>query len=165
MRSAEGALARRRAIQAADRRPCLGGRHGIDQLADGLRLHQVQLAVEHRPPGELARRGRTGAGGVESREEPRRRHLPAMAGELDHVLAGIAVGSGEYGVEPAVDGLSCVVEDGQRGESRVVAPEPFHHPGRDVEGPPPAQSHDRQRRSSRRSRERGDRIGEHERAG
>ena len=93
----------------------LGRRRRVDQVAHRLRLHQIELAVEHRAAGELAGRGGPGARRMQRGQQPRRREQAAVAGELDQVLAGVAVGSGKDGVEAAVDRLAVgVVEGGQQ---------------------------------------------------
>ena len=148
-------------VQPAEGGPRLGRRRGVDQLAHRLRLDQVQLAVQHRAAGELTRRRVPGSGGVQRREEPGRRQLPSVAGQLDHVLAGVAVRTGKDGVEPAIDRLAVMMERGQRGDPRAVGAEALDYPCDDGEGPQPAHTHDRQGRAAGRCGERRDGVGEH----
>ena len=129
---------RETALELLQRGAGLGRRHGVDEIAHGLRLHQVELAVQHRAAGELARRGGTRARGMERGEQPRGREQAAVAGELDEVVAGVAVRPGKDGVEPTIDRRARrVAEGGEQRDPRPVAAEPLHHLRRHVEGPRP----------------------------
>lgn len=56
---------------------------------------QVQLAVEKRPAGKLPRPGWPGARGKQSPQNAGEQIGPPMAGDLHHILTGIAVGRSE----------------------------------------------------------------------
>ena len=108
--------AREAAVELAQGRPGLRGRAGVDEIADGLGLHQVELAVQHRAAGELTRGGGPRAGRVQRRQQTAGREQPPVTRELDEVLAGIAVGTGEDGVEAAVDRLAVGTAEGGEGD-------------------------------------------------
>ena len=61
----------------------LGWGRRIDQVPDRLRLHQIELPVQHRSAGELTWRSGPSASGVKGRQEPAGNEEPAMTGELD----------------------------------------------------------------------------------
>ena len=153
--------AREAALELVERGSGLRRRGGVDQVAHRLRLHQVELAVEHGAAGELAGRGRPGARRVERREQPRRGQQAAVAGELHQVLAGVAAGCGKDGVEAAVDRLAAasrkVASSAARGRS---LPEPSDDPRRHRERAAPAQPDEGQRGAAGRRGQRGDGVGE-----
>ena len=128
---------RQSTVEAVECRPGLRRSHRVDQVPHRLGLNQVELSVEHRAAGELSRRRVPGSRGVERRKKPRRGDQPSMAGQLDHVLAGVAVGSGEDDIESAVDRFAAGMERGQRDDPRSVGAEALYHPGRDLECPSP----------------------------
>ena len=67
-----------------------------DELHHRLCLGQVHLPVEEGPAGELPRLGRGGPGGQHLLEQTPGEVQPPVAGELHHVLPGVAFGGGEY---------------------------------------------------------------------
>jgi hypothetical protein len=85
-----------------------------------------------------------------------------VTGELNQVLAGVAVGGWEDGVEAAVDRTSVrVVEAREACDSGMPTGESFDYPRRYLEGPVAAQAYDGERGPSGRSSEGGDGIREH----
>jgi len=68
------------------RDPRLEERGGFDQVAHGLRLRQVEPAVQKGSHGELARFGETRSGSHRALDRVAQHHRRSMAGDLDHVL-------------------------------------------------------------------------------
>ena len=94
---------------------CIGGGVGgirFDQVDDGLRLGQIQLAVEEGTLGEFASAGRTGTGAVQ-RFQPGGQHgRGAVAVEFHGVLAGVAVGSPGHDSHALVNDPALLVAEG-----------------------------------------------------
>src|SRR3954468_11207561 len=132
-----------------------GGR--VDQVAHGFGLNQVELAIEDRPAGELARRGCTGARRVQSGQEPARDLQAAMAGELHQVLSGVALRTRERHVDPAIDELAVgPIELRQVGPAGRGRGEPPDHSLRHREWTGPAQADRSESRAAGGSGECGD---------
>src|SRR6185295_19273521 len=86
----------------------------------------------------------------------------AVAGELDQVLASVAVGMGKSGIEAAIDRLPRgVPERREDGGAGAIGAEAVHHPGGDREGAGAAQADDREGGAARRGGQRGNGVGEH----
>ena len=68
---------------------------GRDQVHHRLGLGQAELAVEEGAAGVLPRAGRDGAGGEAGFDQAAGHRVPAVAGQLDCILAGVAVGRAE----------------------------------------------------------------------
>ncbi len=155
---------RKPAVELTKRATPLGPRGGIDQIADRLRLNQIELAVQNRAAGELTRRGRPGPGRVKCGHQLARHEEAPVTAELHQILAGVAAGAGEKGDQPPVDrGAVAFVEcreDGPAGEDRWVLIPSEHPPGRD-EGVAAREANDRQRGTTRSRRDGGDEIGQH----
>ena len=75
----------------------------VNEVEDRLRLAVVELAVQEGALREFAAPRQTRAGGKARLQNTPRRHRPAVALELDHVLAGIAVRTFEEQDDPFVD--------------------------------------------------------------
>ena len=91
------------ALKAAHRaaRRGLGGR--LDDVRDRLGLCEIELVVEERPPGELARLGETGAELEAAPQEHLQDHRAAVALELEDVLGGVRVRRGKVEGDAIVD--------------------------------------------------------------
>ena len=87
-----------------------GGGLGVDEVDDGLRLGQVQPAVEKGPLGELPGQSLSGAGGEQGGEELSQHHRGAVAVELGAVLSGKAAGAGEADSQPLVQQAALTVQ-------------------------------------------------------
>ena len=80
-----------------------------DQLHHGLRLREAELAVEKRPPRELARSGRARPRLIQCAQRAAQQIEPAMAGELRHVFAREARGCAVVDGDCLIDGALPVV--------------------------------------------------------
>ena len=97
---------------------------------------------------------------MECREDPGRGDEAAVAGHLDHVFAGVAVGAWEDGVEPAVDGLAGGIAKGrEQGDTRSVGSEVLDDSRSDLEGAIAAHADHGERRSTGRRGEGSDGVG------
>ncbi len=68
---------------------------GRDQVPKGLRLQQSLFAIQEGPAGELARFSQTHTQGAQVAQQSPHQEGIAVDLKLDHILAGIAVGSRE----------------------------------------------------------------------
>ena len=122
-------LAGERAAHLPRGQPGLLEGGGLDEVADGFGLGEVEAAAEEGALGELAGLGEAGTGGAAGADGVLEQHRRAVHGDLNDVLAGVAVGRGEKGgddlVEDAVVGeVEQLAEAGAaRGE---LMPEPEH---------------------------------------
>ena len=76
---------------------------GVDEVHHGLRLRQIQTAVQKGPAGEFSGPCLPGAGGEQGGEQLPQHHRGPVAVKLGGVLAGVAVGTGETDGEPPVN--------------------------------------------------------------
>ena len=77
---------------------------GVDEVADGFGLGEVEAAVEERALGELAGAGQAGAIGEGVGEQEVEHDGGAVGGDFEDVLAGVGGGCGEEGDYGVVDG-------------------------------------------------------------
>jgi hypothetical protein len=77
---------------------------GVDQIADGLRLEEVQSPVQHGAPGELTRVSLARSGAYRRREHGGRDVKAAMGRDLEKIFS-------RKGVRRAVEGGDDVVEN------------------------------------------------------
>ena len=101
--------ARQRAVQLIERGARLQRRDRIDQIADRLRLHQVDPAVHERAQRELARLGEAGTGGNRGRDNRAQHDRTSMRAQLHDIVAGIGGGTGEVGRDDLIDGVATAV--------------------------------------------------------
>jgi hypothetical protein len=88
-------------LRAAARAAVALGR--VDQVGDALGLREVELAVQERAAGELARLGDARAERDAAREQQAHRGGAAVPVELDDGLAGVRRRRGKRDREPLVD--------------------------------------------------------------
>lgn len=139
----------------------LGRRRRIDEITHRFGLNQIELAVEHRAAGEFAWQSRAGAGRLKRGQDPGWHEQAAVTGELDEVLAGVAVRRREDGVHPSIDRLTIrVPERRQGGAARGLHPEARDDALRDRERALPAEANYRQGGAAWWSGEGSDRVGE-----
>ena len=112
-----GECARKRTPRTARRR--FGAR--VDQVCNRLGLRQIDLVVEERALGELARLGQAQLRQRRlcklhaARDEQLQNHRPAVRLQLQHVFARVAVRPRKEQRQPAIDGLTCRI-----GERQIV---------------------------------------------
>ncbi len=94
------------ALQRAQRGARRLRRAAVDQIGDGLGLGEVELVVEERPPCELAGLGGPRAEFEHALQQQLHHHRPAVALQLEHVLAGERRRAGEVEREALVDRLA-----------------------------------------------------------
>ena len=116
-------------------------RCGIDEVRDRLGLGEVELAVEERPFGELARPGRARAEGEDPAGHPVEDNRAAVTLKLQRVLTGIGVRGGKPEGEPGVQGLAVTGQEPGRGRDPRFR-DPAHHRPRDLARPWTAHPHD-----------------------
>ena len=151
------------AVELAERRPRLRRRDGVDQIANRLRLDQVELAVEHGAAGEFA--GRRGPApppdGAPQEGAPERAARRGRRAPPDRRRYSWRVR--EDGVEAAIDRLPAGGAEASRAERCADGShlEAVDRPARHLEASAAAQAHDRQGGPAGRGGERGDRIGKH----
>ena len=75
------------------------------QIHDGLGLGQAELAVQEGAAGVLARRGRRSPGLDAAFHQPPGHSAAAVAAQLHHVLAGVAVGCPEKEGDPLIESV------------------------------------------------------------
>ena len=85
---------------------------GLDQIADGFGLREVDAAVEVGPEGELAGLGQAGSGAAGSIERVAEHGGGAVAGDLNDVFCAIGFWGGEEGYDYVVDGVAGRVGEG-----------------------------------------------------
>jgi hypothetical protein len=108
---------------AGDGALCLAGgdtglveRGGVDEVADGLGLGEVDASVNEGAEGEFAGFGEAGSGADGAVKAVAEDDRGAMARDLDDIFGGIGAGRGEEGNDYFVYGLTGLVEEiGQRG--------------------------------------------------
>ena len=82
-----------RAFELIERRARLQRRDGVDEIGNGLRLDEVDAAVEKCTESKLARLGEPGAGLHGLLDDLAEYHRAAVSADFDDILAGIRVGS------------------------------------------------------------------------
>ena len=92
-----------RAIELIERESRLRRCHRVDQIGDGFRLHQIELAVEEGAQRELARRRQARAGGHGAADDAIEQHRAAVRGDLDDVVAGVGRRRREPGEHHLID--------------------------------------------------------------
>ena len=85
-------------------------RGGVDEVADGFGLREIDAAVEVGAQGEFAGFGEAGAGFQGALDGVAQDHGRAVAGDFDDVLGGIGTGSFEERGDHLVDGLAVAIE-------------------------------------------------------
>ena len=133
----------------------VGGR--VDEVRDRLGLNEIELAVEERAFGELARSRRTGAEGEDPARYPVEDHRPAVTLKLQGVLAGVGVRGRKPESEPGVEGLSVVREKPGRGGDPGLRQPARHRPGH-LSGARAAHPHDPDPAPARRGGDGGDGV-------
>ena len=83
------------ALELVEGDPGLQGGHGIDEVADRFRLHQIHPAVQECPQRELSRLGEPRAPVYDGSDDLAEQHRVAMTADLDDVLAGVRMGPRE----------------------------------------------------------------------
>ena len=83
---------------------------GVQQVAHGLRLGQVQLAVQKGPAGEFSPLGLTGPRSKQGLQPQLQHHGRTVAVDLRRVLPRIAVGGQRDGTQHPVDGHAAAVQ-------------------------------------------------------
>ena len=84
-----------RALELIHRRARLERRDGVDQIGDGLGLHEIEPAVEVRAQRELARLGQPRAGRHRQFDDAPQQQRAAVPADLDDVVARVGVRRGE----------------------------------------------------------------------
>ena len=81
----------------------------LDQIADRLRLGEIDASVEKRAHGELARLGEAGAAGQGQLDHVAQNHRRAVGRDFDDVVGGVGVRLGKVGDHDFVDALFVTV--------------------------------------------------------
>ena len=102
--------ARDGAIHLLRRDARLVERGGVDQIAHGLGLRQIDAAVQKGAQGELAGLGQARAGVERALHGVAQHDGRTVAGDLDQVLGGVGARRGEEGDHHLVDGVAVRVE-------------------------------------------------------
>jgi hypothetical protein len=90
----------------------LGRGRSIDQIPHGLRLKEVELAVEHRSASKFSRNGGASTTLVEHGNQLRWNEKPTVTTELDQIFAGVAAWRRKERHDQLVNGVSGSVERG-----------------------------------------------------
>ena len=146
-----------RAVQRTPGQPGRLVRGRVDEVRDRLGLDEIELAVEERAFGELARPGRAGAEGEDPVRHPVEDHRPAVALKLQGVLAGVGTRGRKPEGEPGVEGLPVVGEKPGRGRDPGLR-EPARHRLRHLAGARAAHPHDPDPAPARRGGDGGDGV-------
>ena len=78
-----------RALQLIERCPRLQRRYGVDEIRDGLRLHQIDAAVEKRAQRELARFGQPGPRAHRRRHDGVQNDRAAVRAQFDEIVSRV----------------------------------------------------------------------------
>jgi hypothetical protein len=103
----------------AHRRTGSAGRRGVDQVGDGLRLGQIELAIEEGAAAEFAGFGQPGAEIEAARQEHLHDDRSAVALQFEDIFAGEGIGIGKVEQQATINGAAVgCLEIGQRGVTR-----------------------------------------------
>ena len=94
-------------LRAANRLFC----RGVDQVRYGLGLRQVHFPVEISAFAKLAGRRHPRTQGETAFQQLLQHHRPAVPLKLQHVFAGIGIGSGKKQSQPLIDGDARLVAE------------------------------------------------------
>ncbi len=135
-----GRGAAQRALEVPQRQLRLQRSAGVDEVRHRLRLHEIELAVEHRTLGELPRLGDARAVRHRPRDHLRHEQGIAVQRQLDEVITGERVRRGVADGDALVD----AVETGEGGHARLGQHAAAQLP-EDVTAARAVDAHDRQR--------------------
>ena len=137
---------RQPALHLMHRHPVKCPAAAIHQIAHGFRLKQIHLPVQVRPPGEFSRFGHARTRLERVFDQEARDEIPAVAGDLHHVLSRVAGRRGVAGDDAPVQELSGsrVVQCRQHRQPRARIAQKRRKGAPDGERGRPRESHHRE---------------------